>query len=78
MIYLVTDRRPGEPEIPTFAFRQPLRITALDGAPIANIQPPIDGWTHERLQQHVERLAQATRAGADAWLGDRWIGSTEC
>ena len=77
MIYFITDRRPGEPDILPSLVHQPLRITSLDGAPIRTIQPPTDGWTHDRLEREARNLAEITKNGADAWLGTTWVGSTE-
>ena len=77
MIYFVTDRRPGERDILPGVAHEPLSVTSLDGSLITTTQPPPGGWTHDRLQEEAQRLADATRDGADAWLGTTWVGSTE-
>ena len=77
MIYFITDRRPAEHDILTPLRHVPLRITTLEGTHITTLQPPATGWTHELLDQHAHRLTHDTRDGADAWLGSRWVGSTE-
>ena len=58
-------------------FALALHVIGLDGFLIATLQPPPEGWTHNRLQDQAQRLRDDTRDGADAWLGSRWIGSTE-
>ena len=78
MIHFITDRRPGQSDILPGAAHHPLSVTRLDGALIATVEPPAGGWTHELLEQEAERLREDTRAGADAWLGTTWVGSTEC
>ena len=77
MICFITDRRPGERNILPDIARRPLTVTRLDGTPIATIQPPPDGWTHELLGRQALDLRDATCDGADAWLGTTWVGSTE-
>ena len=77
MICFVTDRRPGERDILPGIAHEPLFLTSLDGSLIATTQPPADGWTHDRLEEEAQRLADATRHGADAWLGTTWVGSTD-
>lgn len=80
MIYLVTDQRAGEEDILTAARKNDFIITDLDGEKLAEFKAPDDGWTHEALNDLVENSAtrKLTFYGADAYLGNTWVGSTEC
>lgn len=77
MITFITDERIGEPDILTPVNREALRVTQLDGQLIETIPAPIKGWTHEALESAAEQLAIKTRSGAEAYLGDAWVGCTE-
>lgn len=77
MITFITDERMAEPDILAPVKREVLRVTQLDGQLIKAIAAPRRGWTHEALETAAEQLALKTRSGAEAYLGDAWVGSTE-
>ncbi|MBF6615539.1 MAG: hypothetical protein ITG07_02315 [Candidimonas sp.] len=77
MITFVTDQEAGEPDILTPVALRELRVLSLQGAEIHREPPPEHGWTHPRLQALAALLEGQTQAGADAFLGDDWVGSTE-
>lgn len=76
-ITFITDRLPGEPEILAPIRHHSLRIQDLEGKVLANLPCPPGGWTHELLVGQVETLSLDLREGADAYLGDDWVGGTE-
>ena len=77
MICFYTDQWPGEPDILTPLKRHTLHIRTLDGDPIVSLNPPESGWTHDRLVQIATEHRTLTHDGADAFLGDEKVGSTE-
>lgn len=79
MCTFVTDRRPGENDILAGINSLPLLIVSLDGGFIERIDAPVSGWTHELLVHAGEELAkrEVLAEGADAFLGEHWVGSTE-
>ena len=77
MIHLVTDVRPGEPDILTPVRHDPLRVTAEDGQLVHAAPAPPGGWTHDTLAAATRSPGIADAAPADAYLGGTWIGSTE-
>ncbi|NLC22646.1 MAG: hypothetical protein GX771_12210 [Halomonadaceae bacterium] len=79
MIKFVTDHKPGEPNILEGNDMKPLLVKNLDGDLLSTLVPS-EPWTHEglcglALETFVDE--KAIRYGADAYLGDVWIGSTE-
>lgn len=74
----ITDILPGEPDLlTTSVIFNPLQIVDLfDKTDVLfEYPPPVAGWTHEELGAlniPLERLQ-----GADAYLGETWVGSTE-
>ncbi|CAG9235620.1 conserved hypothetical protein [Paraburkholderia tropica] len=72
--------RPGEPDLLAGNEREPLFLRALGGQATLRIDPA-PTWTHEELDAaagRVDVMAFATEHfGADAFLGGRWIGSSE-
>ncbi|WP_291608323.1 hypothetical protein [Comamonas sp.] len=54
-----------------------LTVRDLDGAEIAAVAAPDGGWTHPALVLTAQELAGKTDGGADAFIGGRWVGSTE-
>lgn len=77
MIHLVTDVRPGEPDILTSVRHEPLLVTADNGRVVHTAPAPTGVWTHETLAAATSS-PRITEAGpADAYLGGTWIGSTE-
>jgi len=79
MIYLITDILEGEPDILTPINKKVLYIRYLDGELLSEVHP-IDYWTHDSLMEVVNNFEEhdVCANGADAFLGDEWIGSTEC
>lgn len=78
MLYFVTDCRPGEPCIIQGHERAPLVIKTMEGEELLRLAP-IQPWTHERLigLPLQDLLGEALERGADAYLGEQWVGSTE-
>jgi len=77
MITFITDRLPNEPEILLPLKHLPLQVRTLENEPIARFDPPENGWTHDDLMETARRIDDLTVMGADAYLGDDWVGSTE-
>ena len=78
MITFVTDVvRAGELDILSSIKMQTLSITDLSGVVIDTIPAPKRGWTHQLLEQVAAEYAEQTRQGANAYLGESWVGSTE-
>lgn len=75
-IYFITNNQADEPDILCDRQHLVLHIRSLDGAPMLDIPAPAGGWTHERLTA-VEFDVDMS-AGANAYLGTSWVGSTEC
>lgn len=75
-MYFATEVWPGEECIIKGYENEPLIIRDLDGHVLTTINPT-GPWTHDKLASldlsHVNLLY-----GADAFLGDQWVGSTEC
>lgn len=76
-INLVTDRQPGEHCIILGSEHYPLRITCEDGEEIACVNAPAGGWTHYALLTRPELACDDPEKVYDAFLGSKWIGSTE-
>ncbi|SEJ06718.1 5'-deoxynucleotidase [Azotobacter beijerinckii] len=78
MITFVTDRRPGEPCIIQGHEHDPLVIKNLLGEELPKLAPP-QPWTHERLESLPLQslMGEWLERGADAYLGEQWVGSTE-
>ncbi|MCA8143576.1 hypothetical protein [Burkholderia multivorans] len=72
--------RAGEPDLLTGNEREPLFIRALGGQATLRIAPA-QAWTHYALDAVAERedviAFVKVNFGADAFLGRRWIGSSE-
>ena len=49
MLHLVTDQRPGEPEILSTVMHAVFEIRSLDGEVLKAVNAPSTGWTHELL-----------------------------
>ena len=77
MIHLVTDVRPGEPDILTPVRRERLLVTDEDGQVVHSGPAPPGGWTHDTLAAATKSPSIGDAAPADAYLGGTWIGSTE-
>lgn len=78
MLYFVTDCQPGEPCIIEGHERAPLIIKTMEGEEVLRLAP-IQPWTHERLigLPLQDLLGEALDGGANAYLGEQWVGSTE-
>ncbi|QSL63980.1 hypothetical protein G0D86_29790 (plasmid) [Burkholderia multivorans] len=72
--------RAGEPDLLTGNEREPLFLRALGGQATLRIVPA-SPWTHDALDAAAERedviAFVEENFGADAFLGGRWIGSSE-
>ncbi|MDU2731663.1 MULTISPECIES: hypothetical protein [Pantoea] len=73
-MHYITDQRADEPDILTPVKTGKLTICSLDGQIIHTQAAPENGWTHLLL---CEVQPEGMESGADAWLDDVWIGSTE-
>ncbi|MBF6615556.1 MAG: hypothetical protein ITG07_02405 [Candidimonas sp.] len=73
----ITDVRGNEPDLLAATKHLTLKIRDLDGATIKTIPAPATGWTHDRLLAIAARHEDLVFEGADAYLGDCWVGSTE-
>ena len=84
-MYFIIDPKGNEPPL-HFNNHTPLRIQSLEEGHVFVIQPPAHGWTDQRavelaFDSFVEGLDAGERAhisdGADAFIGDVLVGSTE-
>lgn len=73
-MYYITEQRAGEPDILTPVKNGKLTIRSLDGPIIHTQAAPDNGWTHLLL---CEVQPEGMESGADAWLDNVWVGSTE-
>lgn len=73
-MHYITDQRAGEPDILTLVKNGELTIRSLHGQIIHTQAAPDNDWTH-LLRCEVQ--AEGMESGADVWLDDIWIGSTE-
>ncbi|MBJ7591506.1 hypothetical protein [Aeromonas veronii] len=74
----ITDILPGEPDLLTASvIFNPLQIVDLfDRTDVLfEYPPPVDGWTHEELR--ALNIPLKRLQGADAYLGEIRVGSTE-
>ncbi|MGF1884062.1 hypothetical protein [Vibrio splendidus] len=78
MMKFITDLQGDEPDILTPHKHKPLMIISLEGQSLRTYDAPSTGWTHDTLVQLSDFfLPQWSVCGAEAWLGEQWIGSTE-
>jgi len=79
MIYLITDTRDNELPIPQENFSSDFVIKSLEGEELKIFHSP-SPWTHENLLEVTDQISRegVCQSGADAYLGDYWVGSTEC
>ena len=78
MITFITDVRGShEPDVltPVVALRT-LELRGLDSTVLLAVPAP-GVWTHAALVRMAEEHAALTEDGADAYLGDCWVGGTE-
>ena len=57
--------------------RRALVIRHLAAPLVPTKAAPDGGWTHPALVLTAQELAGKTDGGADAFIGGRWVGSTE-
>ncbi|QGQ72499.1 hypothetical protein [Halomonas sp. PA16-9] len=80
-ITFVTDQSPGEPDILQGVQLQPLLIRPLGSSQVLLRVLPSGPWTHDALVETgrgiEQMLATEIEQGVDAYLGSRWVGSTE-
>lgn len=78
MLQFITDQREGEPDILTSLVNEKLVIRSLDGEHHLTYEAPPSGWTHDSLQEISLVLPEIVdEAGANAFLAEVWVGSTE-
>ena len=77
MLNLVTDQRPGEPDLLATVKHLAFEIRSLADNVLATVPAPVSGWTHEQLLAVSMQHEAITRDGADGYLGAQWVGSTE-
>jgi hypothetical protein len=78
MIKFITDICNKEPDILTPVKNNTLLIVSVDGQLLGRYEPPKGGWSHKRLCDLNAIFPQEWLfCGADALLGEQWIGSTE-
>ena len=77
MINFITDVRGShEPDVLAPVAHRALELRGLDGAVLLAVPAP-GIWTHSSLVALAKEHAALTEGGADAYLGDCWVGSTE-
>lgn len=79
MIKFVTDRKRGEPCILEGNDMKPLHVKNMEGDLLLALAPA-EPWTHKDLcELDIKTFIgeKAMQDGADAYLGDVWVGSTE-
>lgn len=74
LITYITDQHPGEDDILTPLCGQTLTIKTLAGDTLYQQEAPPSGWTHAQLM-HIQ--PEGIGEGADAYLAQEWVGSTE-
>lgn len=77
MIFFITNILEGENDILSSIKNEILYIVSLDGILMEKITPPEQGWTHSLLEKQAKILEHKTSLGADAFIGSKWVGSTE-
>jgi hypothetical protein len=77
MLKFITDVQNDEPDILTPVKHNDLLITDLDGVQMLIIPAPEGGWSDELLWAASDRYIAKTANGAEAYLGEQWVGSTE-
>ncbi|MEZ9698822.1 hypothetical protein AB4455_12045 [Vibrio sp. 10N.261.46.E12] len=77
-IKFITDRQGSEPDILTPNQHKKLMIISDEGQSLRTYNAPSSGWTHDTLVKLSDFFPpQWNVCGAEAWLGEQWIGSTE-
>lgn len=76
MIKFITNRLPGEPEILQPVNTETLFIRTLDGNELMQLKPK-GSWSHDKLVRFGYQIKATCIHGAEAFLGDCWVDSTE-
>ena len=74
MLTYITDVQGNESDILSAIRHNELIIRRLDGDVLTRQAAPAEGWTHLEL---MAVQPENCEEGADAYLGDHWVGSTE-
>ena len=78
MIKFITDIQGNEPDILTPHKHKHLLIMSIEGQYLNSYEPSEAGWTHDSLSKLVEFFpSEWNTCGADALLGDQFVGTTE-
>ncbi len=78
VINVVTDCRPGEPDIILGREFEPLLVVREDGELVKKVLAPEGGWTRIKIVLCPALTVVSEDVYCfDALLGDTWIGSTE-
>ncbi|MGR5178869.1 hypothetical protein [Vibrio mediterranei] len=79
MITFITDiRKDDEPDILTAVKHEALLIVSIEGQLLNRFEAPMLGWSHESLCALSDTFPkQWSVCGADALLGEQWVGSSE-
>jgi hypothetical protein len=78
MLKFITDQRGNEPDILSAIKNERLMIVSIENQLLATYDAPKDGWTHELLELMADEFPkQWSFCGADALIGNEWVGSTE-
>lgn len=76
-MYFITEQLKGEPCVLKGNTMKTLYIRSLSGEILKEFNPT-SPWTHESLINLDLENIPGIEYGADAYLGNEWIGSTEC
>lgn len=77
MLNVVTEQRPGEPDVLSAVKYEAFEIRSLAGDVLKAFAAPAAGWTRQQLMTVAYEHEPITRDGADGYLGGEWIGSSE-
>lgn len=78
MLKFITDVQSNEPDILSEVAHEKLLIMSIEGQFLASYDAPKKGWTHDVLLKMSQLFpTQWNFCGADAYLSDKWVGSTE-
>lgn len=79
MIKFITDiQHKDEPDLLSNVSNKRLMIVSIEGQLLATYNAPTIGWTHELLVRLTRYFpSEWGYCGAEALLGEQWVGSTE-
>ncbi|EGR0468618.1 hypothetical protein BC355_17615 [Vibrio cholerae] len=80
MLVFITDTQSNrtEPDILADVRFKRLIIVSLEGQFLSAYNAPRQGWTHHILESLAHSFPnQWEICGADAYIGEQWVGSTE-